>query len=292
MAHPLLRSRSTTILQQIAPRTGRLTWATARLQSELSIPSQLFPKCTADAKPNLDRGCVVHSLCPFCCWLDYSTAALTAATIDLLRIPTQCWQPLLPFSGHTWTADAHAFEFCRLYGFPQSCIYPLLTVQHNGGMNFSNPVGVTSAVKNFGDPSCAPIPYVPMYAFFEGLGYQPNKDFFVACYDWRMSPFTNVGSDGNQLQNYRQMVEQAYNNTNGTKVYLMGHSNGPVYPLALLSSQSAQWRQQYIGEGFAYDYMVLHMHLQIIMDDASMVCDYASMMLLLHSICSCSKLTE
>ena len=77
--------------------------------------------------------------------------------------------------------------------------------------------------------------------------WRAGRDFFVACYDWRATPFTDVGSDGAHLQRARSLVEQAYNNTNGTKVYLMAHSNGPLYALALLSSMSAQWRQTYIG---------------------------------------------
>ena len=77
--------------------------------------------------------------------------------------------------------------------------------------------------------------------------WRAGRDFFVACYDWRTTPFTDVGSDGAHLQRARSLVEQAYNNTNGTKVYLMAHSNGPLYALALLSSMSAQWRQTYIG---------------------------------------------
>ncbi|KAK9838584.1 hypothetical protein WJX84_005037, partial [Apatococcus fuscideae] len=134
-----------------------------------------------------------------------------------------------------------------LYGFPERCIYPLLTIQHHGGLNFSNPVGVNSTINGFGDPSCAPNPYAPTYAFIEGVGYTPGKDFFVACYDWRTTPFTDVGSDGAHLQRAQSLVEQAYNNSNGTKVYLMAHSNGPLYVLALLASMSAQWRQTYVA---------------------------------------------
>ena len=89
------------------------------------------------------------------------------------------------------------------------------------------------------------------WALGSGLGshgfWVAGKDFFVACYDWRTSPFTDVGSDGAHLQRARQLVEQAYNNTNGTRVYLMAHSNGPIYALGLLSSMSASWRQKYIG---------------------------------------------
>lgn len=69
----------------------------------------------------------------------------------------------------------------------------------------------------------------------------------MACYDWRTSPNVDVGTDGTHLQRAQALVEQAYNNTNGTRVYLHAHSNGAIYALSLLSNTSAAWRQKYVG---------------------------------------------
>ena len=102
-------------------------------------------------------------------------AVFLAAPVLMLPLSRACGYALCASESIIFGFVADLACSCRLYGFPQSCIYPLLTVQHNGGMNFSNPPGVSSSIKNFGDPSCAPIPYVPMYAFLEGLGYQPGQ---------------------------------------------------------------------------------------------------------------------
>ena len=70
----------------------------------------------------------------------------------------------------------------------------------------------------------------------------------VACYDWRTTPGVDVGSDGPHLQRAQELVEAAYTNSGGLPVYLVGHSNGPLYALALVRAMSAEWRQKYIGE--------------------------------------------
>lgn len=63
----------------------------------------------------------------------------------------------------------------------------------------------------------------------------------------RTSPYQDVVTDGAHLERAAALVEQAYANT-GLPVYLGGHSNGPLYALALLNSKSAEWRAKYIGE--------------------------------------------
>ena len=45
----------------------------------------------------------------------------------------------------------------------------------------------------------------------------------------------------------KALVEQAYNASGGLPVYLMGHSNGPLYLLALMNTTTPEWRQQYVG---------------------------------------------
>ena len=49
----------------------------------------------------------------------------------------------------------------------------------------------------------------------------------------------------------KELVETAFNASGGLPVYLAGHSNGPLYALALLNSTTPQWRQQHIGEHWA-----------------------------------------
>ncbi|KAK9828191.1 hypothetical protein WJX74_002433 [Apatococcus lobatus] len=154
-----------------------------------------------------------------------------------------------------------------LNGFAESCIYSLLALQHSRGLNFSNQAGVSTTIREFGNTTCAPTPYAPLYSVLQGVGYQPGKDLFVACYDWRTSPNVDVGADGIHLQNAQRLVEMAYNNTNGTKVYLHAHSNGAIYALSLLNSTLAAWRQKYIagfipvagnwiGHGLTYSYLL------------------------------------
>lgn len=70
----------------------------------------------------------------------------------------------------------------------------------------------------------------------------------MACYDWRTTPYADVGTDGAHLARARQLVEQAYANSGGLPVYLLGHSNGPLYALALLRTMTVEWRAKYVGE--------------------------------------------
>lgn len=62
-----------------------------------------------------------------------------------------------------------------------------------------------------------------------------------------MTPYIDVGVDVAHLQAAKQLVEKAYHST-GLPVYLSGHSNGPLYALALLNSVSEDWRRKHIGE--------------------------------------------
>ena len=80
-------------------------------------------------------------------------------------------------------------------------------------------------------------------------GVPAGYDFMVACYDWRVSPFQDVASDGPHLERARELVEQAYRNT-GQPVYLMGHSNGGLQALALLNNSSPEWKAKHIGKPY------------------------------------------
>lgn len=70
--------------------------------------------------------------------------------------------------------------------------------------------------------------------------------WLTAVSECRTSPYQDVVTDGAHLTRSTELVEQAYANT-GLPVYLGGHSNGPLYALALLHSKSAEWRSKYIG---------------------------------------------
>lgn len=58
----------------------------------------------------------------------------------------------------------------------------------------------------------------------------------------------------------KELVEQAYNASGGLPVYLAGHSNGPLYALALLNSTTPQWRQQYVGEPLLWEDSIAYEH--------------------------------
>ena len=85
-------------------------------------------------------------------------------------------------------------------------------------------------------------PYYPAVA----AAFLTGEDFFVACYDWRTTPYTDVDGEPHLLR-AQQLVEAAFDNSGGLPVYLVGHSNGPLYALALLRSMSADWRAKYVG---------------------------------------------
>lgn len=70
-----------------------------------------------------------------------------------------------------------------------------------------------------------------------------NSDEPHVC---RTTPYQDVVTDGAHLARSYALVEEAYSNT-GLPVYLMGHSNGPLYALALLHNAPAEWRSKYIG---------------------------------------------
>ncbi|KAK9790512.1 hypothetical protein WJX73_002664 [Symbiochloris irregularis] len=141
-------------------------------------------------------------------------------------------------------------------GFPESCIYPLLQMQYdaaNGG--FSNAPGVNTSIFDFGGQFCAPIPYEPLFAVAQAIGYTTGKDFMVACYDWRTNPGVEVGggvTGGADMDLAAELVETAYNNSGGLPVYLAGHSNGPIYALALLHEMSADWIAKYVAGFISY----------------------------------------
>lgn len=61
---------------------------------------------------------------------------------------------------------------CRLHGFPEDCIYPLLEVQYDAATgNFSNQPGVSTSVSDFGGQFCAYIPYEPLFIAAQAIGY-------------------------------------------------------------------------------------------------------------------------
>ena len=75
---------------------------------------------------------------------------------------------------------------CSLEGWPESCIYKLLELQYDPEMEdfnnrFSSQPGVNTSLSDFGSTLCAPIPYEPMYLFFEAVGYTVGMSKLPHC---------------------------------------------------------------------------------------------------------------
>ncbi|KAK9809598.1 hypothetical protein WJX73_006376 [Symbiochloris irregularis] len=120
---------------------------------------------------------------------------------------------------------------------------------------FSNAPGVQTSIINFGGQDCSPLIYDDLLTLAQATGYTIGKDFIMACYDWRTAPGEAVGNGdtgGADLALAQELVESAYNSSGGLPVYLGGHSNGPIYALALLHSMSADWIAKYIAGFIAY----------------------------------------
>ena len=71
-----------------------------------------------------------------------------------------------------WNLKCERKLGCRLHGFPEDCIYPLLQTAYDAEAGtFSNPPGVTTSISDFGGQFCAPIPYEPLFVAAQAVGY-------------------------------------------------------------------------------------------------------------------------
>jgi hypothetical protein len=123
-----------------------------------------------------------------------------------------------------------------------------LTYDNNTG-SFSPRNGVSVMLAKYGHPDCAPY-YSTLFEALRGQGLVYNQTLLAACYDWRMTPDTNVITNSDFMEDTRALVERAYNSAGGLKVFLFGHSNGPIMAQYFLIHVEADWRETYIGEKF------------------------------------------
>ena len=127
--------------------------------------------------------------------------------------------------------------------FSQVCQDELLTLRitsHGHSLRFSNQPGVTVELADYGKTASAPF-YEPLYQALEADGYQRDRDIRVADYDARLTPDL-----GNFLHRTRKLIEETSRENGGAPVHLVGHSNGPIYALYLLTHTSREWKERYI----------------------------------------------
>lgn len=132
-------------------------------------------------------------------------------------------------------------------GFDLTCMTQLLTLSYNNiTRSFSNVPGVTPMLQDFGSAACAPF-YEPFFTALRDDGWTDNVDLFGACYDWRMAPNVDAIAGSNFVANVTSLVTNAYLNNNNQKVYLIGHSNGPIMIQYLLDVWTQSFKDTYIG---------------------------------------------
>jgi len=130
--------------------------------------------------------------------------------------------------------------------FSQVCEDKLMTLRYNADpdvpmpQRFSNQVGVTTSILDYGKTQSAPF-YEAMYQALEGAGYVRNQDIRVAGYDARLTP-----DIGDFLARSKELIEDTYRANGHRPVHLVGHSNGPIYAEYLLTHTSRSWKEKYI----------------------------------------------
>jgi lysophospholipase-3 len=150
--------------------------------------------------------------------------------------------------------------------FTQVCQDKLMTLAYNQwpflpmSLRFSEQRGVTVTIKDYGKTESAPL-YEGLYAGLEAEGWTRNKNIRVAGYDSRLTPDL-----GFFLLRTIVLIEETYYSNGNTPVHLVGHSNGPLYALYLLTHTSQAWKDKYIhgftplagnwpGQGSMYSYL-------------------------------------
>ena len=132
-------------------------------------------------------------------------------------------------------------------GFSQVCRDELMTLRYDPDPRlpmagrFSNQRGVSVKLLDYGSVSSAPF-YAPLYAALEKAGWVAGKDIHVAGYDARLTP-----DQGGFLNRTIELIERTYRANNNERVYLVGHSNGPLYAQYLLTHTSREWRAKYLA---------------------------------------------
>ncbi len=161
-----------------------------------------------------------------------------------VTVTGQTVQPSCPASG---TYLLHYQAEAVQNGFDITCMTNLLALNYSTETgSFSGQDGVSVALKDYGHPACAPF-YEPFFVAMEEAGLVRNTTLLAACFDWRMAPNVDVIPGTNFMADTRELVIRAYEAANRTKVYLAGHSNGPIAAQYFLLHVGAEFREKYIG---------------------------------------------
>jgi lysophospholipase-3 len=164
----------------------------------------------------------------------------------LVTVRNQVVAPECPLSGtfQDWFANDHPSTT-----FSQVCRDKMLTLRYDANpekpmpLRFSNQRGVTVQIIDYGMTQSAPF-YETLYKALEAAGYLRNVNIRVAGYDARLTP--DIGSF---LERTKKLIEDTYRDNGSSRVYLVGHSNGPLYAQYLLTHTTRAWRDKYI-QGF------------------------------------------
>jgi lysophospholipase-3 len=161
-----------------------------------------------------------------------------------VTVSGQTSQPGCPASGNY---ALHYQAAATQDGFDLTCMTNLLALNYdNATGRFSEQSGVNVVLENYGHPACAPF-YEPFFAAMENAGLVRNSTLLSACYDWRMAPNVDVIAGTSFMADTRELILRAYEAANKTKVYLVGHSNGPIVAQYFLLHCTAEFRDKYIG---------------------------------------------
>lgn len=131
--------------------------------------------------------------------------------------------------------------------FSQVCQDKLLRLRYNTNprvpwaKRFTDHRGVTVRVLHYGSVRSAP-GYQPLFHALESAGWVADKDIRVAGYDSRLTP-----DQGGFLCRTVALIEQTYHQNGNHRVFLVGHSNGPLYAQYLLTHTSQVRRDKYIA---------------------------------------------
>eukprot|EP00026_Physarum_polycephalum_P010359 Phypoly_transcript_10520.p1 GENE.Phypoly_transcript_10520~~Phypoly_transcript_10520.p1 ORF type:complete len:389 (-),score=43.88 Phypoly_transcript_10520:137-1276(-) len=119
-----------------------------------------------------------------------------------------------------------------------SCFYYYLSIIYDSKtQTFSNQTNVEVSVV---------LPTDGDYELFPSMqkfGYEFNSTYFLAVYDWRLSP----NLDHSFMARTMGLIEMAYANNGNQKVHLIGHSTGGGMTLGFLTLTTQAWKDQYIA---------------------------------------------
>eukprot|EP01038_Epipyxis_sp_PR26KG_P017283 gene17283-23835_t len=114
------------------------------------------------------------------------------------------------------------------------------------GTLFKNADGVEISVIDFGGIKGLTPVYYSIMKQFEAWGYEIGKNAFAAPYDYRIMSKESLQLFG-FIDELKLLIENAYYKNNESKVYLIGHSNGPPTLYSFLAAMSQPWKDQFIA---------------------------------------------